>query len=208
MRSIRYAVGMAVFVALVVLTVRSTAAAQEAQIRRYIIVHGTSMSGSWDTSDDPHVTSLQEKYGDDFAWFRQDGHEYVVTDAAVLGELHKAMEPQQKVNRMQADVNKEQSRVNAMQSQVNAHQADVNALQRQVNEQVRNGDAEASQTAVNQRQSQVNGEQSKVNAEQAKVNVMQEKVNEEQRRVSAELNRRVQQILGSALQRGVAKELN
>ena len=176
-----------------------SAEAADGVIGPYLIVHGDSMSGSWDQSKE-----LRHKFGDRFAWFRKDGHEYVVTDSAVMNELDVAMEPQKNVNRMQAGVNREQGRVNQMQAGVNAHQHDVNAMQKQVNEHQSNADQER----VNRKQSDVNAaEQAGVNAEQAKVNAMQEKVNEEQRRVSLEFGRRVQEILNSALQSGVATKL-
>jgi len=188
------------------LTTVATAAPHgtEHAIRRYVIVHGDSMtSGSWDDSDSTSTEELRRQFGDHFAWFREHGHEYVVTASAVLDELDRAMEPQKNVNSMQAGVNREQRRVNEMQSGVNAHQHDVNALQAEVNANRPGVDQER----VNRKQDDVNAEQAGVNAEQAKVNAMQEKVNEEQHRVSAEIERRVQEIFDSALQSGVAREL-
>ena len=211
-----------------------TSAETNQTIRRYIIVHGDMTSGSWD--NDSNVNDLRSRYGDDFAWFRQNGKDYVVTDAETMAELDKAMEPQKGVNRMQADVNREQSRVNDLQNKVNAHQNEINGLQNEVNRrqnlanqiqaavnggnnsalaekleaelrELRAQRPEASQALVNHKQSEVNQEQSGVNAEQHKVNAMQQKVNEEQHRVSAEFNRRIQDILGSAAKKGTAKEV-
>lgn len=185
------------------LTFAVAATTHDGVIRRYIVVHGESMSGSWDESGSPSNEELRARFGDRFAWFRKDGQDYVVTDSAVMNELDRAMEPQKNVNRMQAGVNREQGRVNAMQAGVNAHQHDVNAMQTRVNER----QPDISQEMVNRKQSDVNAEQADVNAEQAKVNAKQEKVNEEQHRVSAEFNRRMQEILGSALQSGAATKL-
>jgi len=178
--------------------------ATEHAIRRYIIVQGNSTtSESWDDGDSVSREELRREFGNHFAWFRKDGHEHVVTDSAVMDDLHRAMEPQTKVNRMQAGVNREQERVNEMQSRVNAHQHDVNALQAQVNQ----NEPGVDQARVNRKQADVNAEQADVNAEQAKVNAMQEKVNEEQRRASAEINRRVQEIFNDALRSGAATKL-
>jgi hypothetical protein len=198
----RYARSFAWIIAVILwpLTFAVAATTHEGGIRRYLIVQGDSINGSWDqdTSEE-----LKARFGDRFAWFRKDGHEYVITDSAVMGELDRAMEPQKHVNRMQAGVNREQGRVNEMQAGVNAHQHDVNDMQAQVNADQSN----AGQDRVNRKQSEVNAEQARVNAEQAKVNAMQEKVNEEQHRVSAEFNRRVQEIFESALRSGAATEL-
>jgi hypothetical protein len=180
-----------------------SATGTEHGIRRYIIVHGDSISGSWDDGDSPSTGELRSQFGDRFAWLRKAGREYVITASSVMDELDRAMEPQNHVNRMQDGVNREQARVNEMQAGVNAHQHDVNAMQTQVNEsQSREG-----QERVNRKQADVNTEQAGVNAEQAKVNAMQEKVNQEQHRVSAEFNRRVQEIFDSALQSGAATQM-
>lgn len=173
-------------------------------IRRYIIVNGSSASGSWDDNDSPSTEELRGRFGEHFAWFRAHGNEYVITSSAVMDEFDRAMEPQKKVNRMQARVNREQGRVNEMQAGVNAHQRDVNELQAQVNA----SDPGVDQARVNRKQADVNAEQANVNAEQAKVNAMQAKVNEEQSRVSAEFNRRVEEIFNSALQSGAATKLH
>lgn len=222
----------------IILAFCALAAAQSTTgtIRRYIIVNGDSMSGSWDSKDPVDSNDLRARFGAHFAWFQQGDHEYVVTDAATLAELDKAMEPQKNVNRMQAEVNGKQARVNGLQAKVNAHQSDVNALQSEVNrrqelvnqiqtavdrgdngdlvrklqaelQELRANKPEANQANVNRMQSQVNEEQAGVNAEQAKVNAAQQKVNEEQHRVSAEFSRRVQEIFDSALQRGAAQPL-
>jgi hypothetical protein len=207
----RYASSAALVVAALIWPLTSIAAvtthtggakATEGVIGRYIIVNGESMSGSWEQNDSSS-NELRHQFRDRFAWFRKDGHEYVVTDSPVMHELDRAMEPQKNVNRMQSGVNREQQRVNEMQAHVNAHQSDVNAMQTRVNEHQSGIDQEM----VNRKQSDVNAEQADVNAEQAKVNAKQEKVNEEQRRVSAEFSRRVQEILNSALQSGVATKL-
>jgi len=206
------------------------------EFHHYVIVNRENTSGSWDTEEDrPTVVGLRARYGDQFAWFREGGREYVVTDAGVLAQLDKAMEPQRKVNAMQEDVNEDQARVNGLQAKVNAHQNDVNAAQREVNhrqelanrlqELVSNGSSAAeidrlqselrdlrakpdvSQSSVNQMQSKVNEEQHAVNAEQAKVNARQRPVNDEQHRVSAEFALRVNQIFSDALERGTAQML-
>jgi beta-lactamase regulating signal transducer with metallopeptidase domain len=206
-------------------------------IRRYLIVRGdNSSSGSWDSTDPADREDLRARFGRHFAWFRKDGNEYAITDSGVLTELDKAMEPQDRVNRMQEEVNGQQARVNAMQGDLNGLQNEVNSLQHEVNRRqdlvnqiqgaVNSGSDEAlieklqaavrelqaskskaDQQSVNRRQAEVNAKQAQVNAEQAKVNAMQHNVNEEQHRVSAEFNRRIQEIFDSALRRGLAQRL-
>jgi hypothetical protein len=203
-------------------------------IRRYLIVSGNSMSGSWDSSDSLNQAELREKYGARFAWFLSGGHDYVVTDAGVLEELRQAIAPQDEVNRLQSEVNKQQDLVNQHQEKVNGAQNEVNQMQDGANRrqelinqlQQAKGDEdllqklEASlaelrahkdrapdQDSINQQQSKVNAMQERVNQEQAKVNAEQEKVNQEQQRVSAKYRGRVESILESALQRHLAQEM-
>lgn len=203
-------------------------------IRRYMISIGDSTTtGSWNSNDDLDREDLRAKFGRDFAWFRQGGNEYVVTDSGVLAELKDAMGPQNQVNRLQGEVNAHQAVVNGMQGQVNAQQSVVNSMQGVANrrqdlinqlqsargdeliqkleaalaELKANKDHAIDQDAVNREQAKVNTAQSRVNDEQHKVNGEQSKVNDQQRGVSAEFNRRIDEILNSAVQRHLAHSL-
>jgi hypothetical protein len=205
------------------------------RIRSYMIAQGNdTTTGSWDSHDEVEFGSLRARFGPNFAWFQRDSDKYVITDGGVLAEIEKALQPQKGVNRMQSEVNAEQSKVNAMQSKVNSLQGNVNRLQHVVNRRqdivnrmqaaVSGNSADAlkeaeaalrelqkdagvTQQSVNRAQSDVNAEQAKVNAEQHKVNEMQHKVNEAQHGVSAEFNRRIQEILESAIQRKLVQRL-
>jgi beta-lactamase regulating signal transducer with metallopeptidase domain len=209
---------------------------QSGTIRRYMIFSGNSTSGSWDSRDPVDQESLRARFWRNFAWFRQAGNEYVVTDAGVLRELQEAMEPQKEVNRMQSEVNTQQAAVGVLQADVNSQQSDVNALQQEVNRrqdianriqasvskddtaaliqkleaairELSAAKGDADQETVNRRQAQVNEAQARVNVAQGKVNEQQHKVNEEQRRVSAVYNGLIEQILDSAVQRHLAQHL-
>lgn len=188
-------------------------------IQMFAIIHGhdESMTGSWNSNDDAKVKELRTRFGEDFAWFRRGGADYVITDSATLKDLDAAMEPQKKVNRMQAEVNASQARVNSMQAKVNAHQGVVNTSQQEVNRRQRlaseaqsalaRGDEKVSQETVNRQQAEVNREQADVNAEQAKVNTKQAGVNEEQKRASAVIQRAVQEVFARSLQSGTARQV-
>jgi hypothetical protein len=180
-------------------------AAQGGAIRRYMIVRGDNMTGSWDSRDPVDRSNLRARYGQNFAWFRQGANEYVVTDAAVLKELEQAMEPQEQVNRSQEQVNHQQDEVNKLQAGVNGLQGEVNAMQDKVNrrqdivnriqsavndkskeelvkelehaiQQLRATNGDADQASVNRKQAEVNAAQAKVNSGQQEVNREQAKV--------------------------------
>src|SRR5512140_3050373 len=95
--------------------------AAQGSIDRYAIISGgsQSMSGSWDTRDEGQIKELRAKYGTRFAWFRQDGRDFIVTSEEVMAELDEAMAPQREVNRHQSEVNHHQNDVNRMQAGVN-----------------------------------------------------------------------------------------
>ena len=181
---------------------------------RYRICLGDTQSGSWDSNDRLDDEALRSRFGRRFAWFRQGGNEYVVTDAGVLAEIERAMEPQEKVNRMQDQVNGLQSVVNESQSKVNSQQNEVNGLQDHVNQH--QNEVNALQEGVNQRQDLLNriqssatkedkealiqkmeaairelrngsggGDQETVNRRQAEVNAEQHRVNEAQNKVNS-----------------------
>jgi hypothetical protein len=170
------------------------------RVTRYLIVSGDDMSGSWDSRDEPRFQEWRSKYGSHYAWFRQDGRDYILTDARILAQFEDAMAPQREVNSRQAEVNR--------------HQADVNRAQAEVNRQqnlVNQGGEE--QSRVNQLQSEVNGKQHVVNAEQDKVNQRQAVVNKEQgevnqmqTRASAEIDKALQAVFDSARRQGLAHE--
>ncbi|MGD0362069.1 MAG: hypothetical protein ABSC93_14435 [Bryobacteraceae bacterium] len=194
---------------------KSAVAPSTARVTRYLIVSGDSSSGSWDSHDEPRFEAWRSKYGSHYAWFRQDGRDYIVTDGRILAQFEDAMAPQREVNSRQSEVSRHQAEVNRLQGGVNSHQADVNRAQADVNRQqnqVNRGDEE--QTRVNQLQSEVNGKQRVVNAEQDKVNQRQAVVNREQSavnqvqaRASAEIDKALQGIFDSARRQGLAREV-
>jgi beta-lactamase regulating signal transducer with metallopeptidase domain len=215
---------------------QATTPPQSGTIRRYLIFSGNSTSGSWDSRDPLDQEGLRARFGRNFAWFRQAGNAYVVTDAGVLGALQEAMEPQGEVNRMQSEVNVRQAAVGVLQADVNSQQSEVNVLQREVNlrqdlvngiqasaskedtdaliqkleaaiRELRAAKADADQETVNSKQAQVNEAQARVNQEQGKVNELQHKVNDEQRRASAVCKQRIEAILDSAVRRNLAQRL-
>jgi hypothetical protein len=185
-----------------------------AKVTRYLIVSGDSSSGSWDSRDEARFKEWRSKYGAHYAWLRQDGRDYIVTDSRTMAEFEAAMAPQREVDRRQAEVNRNQADVNRLQEGVNSHQAEVNRAQAEVNRQqslVNQGTGV--QSHVNQIQSEVNGKQHAVNAEHDQVNQRQAVVNKEQdavnlmqTRVSAEIDKALQAVFDSARRQGLAHE--
>jgi hypothetical protein len=187
-----------------------------ARITRYLIVSGDSSSGSWDSRDEPRFAEWRAKYGSRYAWFRQDGRDYIINDDGTLDQLRDAMAPQREVNRRQDGVNRHQDFVNRQQERVNRQQDDVNRAQDNVNRQQNLVNREGGEQArVNQLQSEVNGkqravnaEQDKVNREQAIVNKEQDVVNQMQTRASAEIEKALQALFDSARRQGLAHEVH
>jgi hypothetical protein len=185
------------------------------KVTKYLIVSGDSSSGSWDSRDEARLTKWRAQYGTDFAWFRQDGRDYIVTDEHILAEFQNAMAPQREVNRQQEEVNRHQEEVNRQQERVNSHQEGVNRAQHEVNQQQNlvnrgTGDQERVnrlQSEVNGKQQAVNAEQEKVNQQQAVVNKEQEVVNRNQARANVEVDRAMQAVFDSVRRQGLAHEV-
>jgi hypothetical protein len=182
---------------------------------RYLIVSGDSMTGSWDSRDEHRIKSWRSRYGSNFAWFRQDNRDYIVTDSRTLAALQDALAPQREVDSRQDTVNRHQAEVNTLQSGVNGHQAEVNRAQAEVNRQqslVNEGNGSQShvndlQSGANSRQSGVNAEQEKVNQRQAVVNREQDAVNEMEARVSPEIEKALQGVFDAARRQGLTHEV-
>jgi hypothetical protein len=198
----------------VVAAAQAPTAPGNTRVTRYLIVSGDSSSGSWDSRDESRFEEWRSKYGSHYAWFQQDGRDYIVTDSRIMVQFDDAMAPQREVNRQQAEVNRHQAEVNRQQGGVNSHQAEVNRAQAEVNRQqsLVNGGT-ASQSRVNELQSEVNGKQHVVNSEQDKVNQKQAVVNKEQgevnqmqARASAQIDKALQAIFAAARRQGLAHE--
>jgi hypothetical protein len=185
-----------------------------ARVTRYLIVSGDDKSGSWDSRDESRFEKWRSEYGSHYAWFRQDGRDYIVTDGRIMAQFEDAMAPQREVNSRQTEVNRHQADVNRLQDGVNSHQADVNRAQAEVNLQqslVNRGGGEPShvnqrQLEVNAKQHAVNGEQDKVNQRQALVNEEQGQVNQMQTRASAEIDKTLQAVFDSARRQGLVHQ--
>ena len=187
----------------------------------YLIVDGESMSGSWNSRDEPRLAQWRSRYGNRFAWFRRNGHDYIVTDETLLAQFREAMGPQKEVNAKQAavnlkqaDVNRHQDKVNRRQAEVNDAQAVVNKEQEKVNHLVREGATdEGPQSRVNRMQAEVNAQQSEVNRlqdgvnrEQAVVNGQQADVNRLQARASQIIDQSIRRIFDEVVSKGLAQE--
>ena len=185
------------------------------KVTRYVIVSGDSMSGAWDSREERRFKEWRSKYGSHYAWFQQDGRDYLVTDSRTMAQFEDAMAPQREVNRRQSVVNSHQAEVNRMQAEVNGHQADVNRAQGDVNRQqglVNEGSGAQSrvnelQSEVNRKQDAVNAEQDAVNRQQDVVNREQDTVNRAQDRASAEIDKALQAVFDSARRQGLAHEV-
>jgi hypothetical protein len=185
------------------------------KVTRYLIVSGDGMNGSWDSRDERRFKEWRSQYGPHYAWFRQDGRDYIVSDSRTMAQFEDAMAPQREVNRRQSVVNSHQAEVNRMQGEVNGHQADVNRAQAEVNRQqdlVNEGSGAQSrvnelQSEVNRKQGAVNAEQDKVNRQQDVVNREQDTVNEAQDRAAAEIDKALQAVFDSARRQGLAHEV-
>jgi hypothetical protein len=88
--------------------------------------HGTTMSGSW--SDGRNVERLR-RGNERLLWFRHNGKEFVVRDAAALDEAERINRPMAEIGAKQGAIGAQQGAIGAKQGEVGAKQGEIGARQ-------------------------------------------------------------------------------
>jgi beta-lactamase regulating signal transducer with metallopeptidase domain len=115
----------------------------------FVFMHGnnTTMSGS---SEDVERARRLRSGGEDLLWFRLDGREYLVGDAAVLAEVRQIWQAV-------SGVGAEQSLIGARQSEIGARQSEIGARQSSIG---------VEQSAIGAKQSNIGARQAALGARQ------------------------------------------
>ncbi len=83
--------------------------------------HRTIMSG--DSDDLNHARDLKAK--PPYAWFRQDGKEYLIDDPAAIKRIQELFRPQEELGRLQEKLGEEQSKLGEQQAELGEKQARI-----------------------------------------------------------------------------------
>jgi hypothetical protein len=168
--------------------------APRVSIEPYVIYLDNSMYGGWNYELDPvDPAAMHAEYGHEYAWFRQGTNRYVVNDASVLDQLRQAVEPRNTIDRARDELNAEKRNLDMMRLLISVRQRMVAQL----------GDAsqgEAMRAALDR-------EQVPVDLRQQTVNERQQKIEADAKAAWADSDRRILEILDSALRRGLAHGL-
>ena len=99
----------------------------------FVFMHGdlTSMTGS---SRDMDRARRQRRSGENLLWFRRDGREYVVRDAALLQAVREIWEPVSRLGEEQGKIGEKQGKIGERQGEIGEKQGELGQLQGKIGE--------------------------------------------------------------------------
>jgi hypothetical protein len=149
-----------------------------------------------------------------FLWFRKDGKQYVVRDGKMIDQLQEAARPQEELGAEQARLGQRQAELGQQQAGLGRRQAELGNEQartamrrahREMNgERSRPVDREAEQESE-ETQRELSKAQQTLGREQEKLGYEQQKLGEQQQKLSRQFQRKVEELIATALQKGAAK---
>jgi beta-lactamase regulating signal transducer with metallopeptidase domain len=183
-----------------------------------------TMSGSSD--DLKRVKRLYRESDGEMLWFRRDGKEYVVRDAATLKAVKDLWKPVTELGKQQAKLGAEQARLGSQQAELGGQQAALGAKQAALGaqmaalsaEQARKGseaeDAEYERRAreigrqmeeLGRQQEELGRQQEKYGAPQEELGRQQEELGRKQEAASKKAENETRALLDRAIANGVAQ---
>jgi len=187
----------------------------------YILIRGQEetadgvsvvMSGSIDDID--RVKRLR-KGGEAVLWFRQNGKEYVVRDAATLARVEALFEPMNKLGDEQSKLGDRQSALGDRQSALGDQQSELGDRQSAVAEKLadraRSGkstdDLERQLEDLGGQQEELGQKQEELGRQQEALGREQEKLGRRQEELSREAERQLGVMMSDVVARGLAQEV-
>jgi beta-lactamase regulating signal transducer with metallopeptidase domain len=147
--------------------------------------HGVTMSGSWQ-----EAKRLKRLYGDErVLWFRYDGKEYVVKDAAAIDEAEQINRPVAAIGAKQGEIGAKQGAVGAKQGAVGAKQGEIGARQGAIGAKQGHIGAQQAALAARQLARLSDAEQREIEAEHERLAKEMALLNEEMAKLSEEMQR-------------------
>jgi len=98
----------------------------------WALIEGGGKSNVWmsgSSGDMRRIDALRARDGGPLLWFRHDGREYVVRDAATLERARAILEPQMQLGRQQGELGSKQGELGAQQGELGARQGELGAQQ-------------------------------------------------------------------------------
>jgi bla regulator protein blaR1 len=147
--------------------------------------HGVTMSGSWQEAE-----RLKRLHGEQrVLWFRYDGKEFVVKDAAALDEAEQINRPVAVIGAKQGEIGAKQGAVGAKQGAVGAKQGEIGARQGAIGAKQGHIGAQQAALAARQMARLSDAEQREIDAEHERLAKEMASLNEEMAKLSEEMQR-------------------
>jgi len=204
----------------------------------YAIFYGdkTSISGSWYDVDEAKV--LRKSISGDFIWFRRNGKNYVIRDAAIIQQARSFFRPQEELGheqaelgKMQAALGKQQAELGKLQSDVAVQVPDMSADLQRVMQKIREasksqkatqsdlGNLQADLAKLQARlgalegqaggeHARLGGRQAALGRQQATLGVEQAKLGERQREAAEKATAQMKELIESAIKDGRAQAIS
>jgi bla regulator protein BlaR1 len=189
----------------------------------YVLLYGdddsATMSGS--TDDLRRVKRMRTNSHEDFLWFRHDGKEYVVRDAALLKQVKDLSKAQGELGGRQGELGGRQGALGSKQGALGAKQGALGAEQGALaaDRARRGGDADdrdlerrerefdQKQEELSRQQEELSRQQEELGRQQEALGTQQEELGRQQEELSRKAEREMKTLIERAIQSGAAREV-
>ncbi|HTG35318.1 MAG TPA: M56 family metallopeptidase [Thermoanaerobaculia bacterium] len=182
----------------------------------YVLLYGdddsATMSGSSD--DLRRVKRMRTNSHEDFLWFRHDGKEYVVRDAALLKQVKDLSKAQGELGGRQGELGGRQGALGAKQGALGAKQGTLGAEQGALaaDRARRGGDAddrdlERRERELDRKQEELSRQQEELGRQQEVLGKQQEELGRQQEELGRKAEREMKMLIERAIQSGAAQEV-
>jgi len=194
----------------------------------WILLYGndssTMMSGT--TGDLEKLKRLRGDSKEAILWFRHDGKEYVVRDAAVLKQAKEIFRPQMELGAKQGELGARQGALGAKQGALGGKQGELGGQQGTLGAQLaslaaermardddspdfekRERDLEAKMDELGRKQEELGRQQEALGRQQEELGRQQEELGRQQEAASEKAEREFRALRDRAIQSGVAQEM-
>ena len=183
----------------------------------WVVVHdkdSSSMHG--DTRDLEAARSHFQELGPGYLWFRRGGKEYLVRDQGALQQIEDATRPQAELGqaqgelgRKQGDLGRQQGEIGRLQGELGRKQAKVamRRAQRDLNGEKPSPEDRDDERDVAETQRQLGKAQGVLGREQGKLGEEQGKMGRKQAALSKDVEKKVEEVIETALKNGSAKPI-
>ena len=181
----------------------------------YVLLYGdddsASMSGS--TDDLRRVKRMRTNSHEDFFWFRHNGKEYVVRDAALLKQVKDLSRAQGELGGRQGELGGRQGALGAKQGALGARQGALGAEHAALAaDRARRGgdddrDLEKRERELDRKQEELSRQQEELGRQQEVLGKQQEELGRQQEELGRKAEREMKTLIERAIQSGAAQEV-